>query len=410
MTSNQAYDVEKIRADFPILGREVYGKSLVFLDSAASAQKPRQVISAMVEMMENDYANVHRGAHFLSQVATEKFESAREKVAQFINADKDEIIFTRGGTEAMNLVASCFGAAHLQAGDQVVTSVMEHHANIVPWQMLAETKGIEVLFVPVDARGVLDMAVFEGLLGPKVKMVSLAHVSNVLGTVNPVEEIISLAHSKDIPVMLDGCQGITHGKVDVKALDVDFYVFSGHKLYGPSGIGVLYGKKDLMNTLPPHQGGGDMIETVTLEGTTFKESPHRFEAGTPAIVEAVGLGAAIDYVSSVGMDAISVHEKLLLEQAMAKLSALEGIELIGTAPNKVSVLAFNVTGIHPLDVATVLDRQGIAVRVGQHCAEPLIKAMGYEATIRASFGMYNTLEEVDKLVTGVEKAKMMFGA
>jgi len=410
VTSNLAYDVQKIRAEFPILSREVYGKPLVFLDSAASAQKPRQVISAMVDVMENDYANVHRGAHYLSQVATDHFESAREKVARFINATEDEVIFTRGGTESMNLVASCFGQAHLKGGDQVVTSVMEHHANIVPWQMLEGSKGIEVLFVPVDERGVLDMAAFEALLGPKVKLVSLAHVSNVLGTVNPVEDIIALAHSKGIPVMLDGCQGITHGSVDVKALDVDFYVFSGHKLYGPSGIGVLYGKKGLLNSMPPYQGGGDMIETVTLEGTTFKEAPHRFEAGTPAIVEAIGLGAAIDYVSEVGMDAIAAHETLLLEQAMAKLSAIEGMQLIGTAPNKVSVLSFNVEGIHPLDIATVLDRQGVAVRVGQHCAEPLIKAMGYEATVRASFGMYNTLEEVDKLVAGVEKAKKMFGA
>ena len=410
MASNQAYDVEKIRADFPVLSREVYGKPLVFLDSAASAQKPRQVISAMVELMENDYANVHRGAHYLSQVATDHFESVREKVARFINADEAEIVFTKGGTESMNLVASCFGQAHMSSGDQVITTVMEHHANIVPWQMLAETKGIEVLFVPVDQRGVLDLEVFKSLLSPKVKMVSVAHVSNVLGTVNPVEEIISIAHSHGIPVMLDGCQGITHGTVDVKALDVDFYVFSAHKLYGPTGIGVLYGKKDLLNSLPPYQGGGDMIESVTVEGTTFKEAPHRFEAGTPAIVEVIGLGAAIDYVSEVGMEAIAAHETLLLEQAMAKLSAIDGMQLIGTAPNKVSVVSFNVDGIHPLDIATVLDRQGVAVRVGQHCAEPLIKAMGYEATVRASFGMYNTLEEVDKLVAGVEKAKSMFGA
>jgi cysteine desulfurase/selenocysteine lyase len=408
VSGNQAYDVAKIRADFPILSREIYGKPLVFLDSAASAQKPKQVIAAMTAMMENDYANVHRGAHFLSQSATDLFETAREKVATFLNAHEDEIIFTRGGTESMNLVASCFGRANFKPGDQVITTVMEHHANIVPWQMLQETMGIEVKFVPTDKRGVLDMAVFHEMLNPKVKIVSVAHVSNVLGTVNPVEEIIAAAHAIGVPVMLDGCQGVTHGKVDVKALDVDFYVFSGHKLYGPSGIGVLFGKKDLMNSLPPYQGGGDMIESVTLEGTTFKETPHRFEAGTPAIVEAVGLGAAIDYINEVGMDAIGAHEALLLEQAMDKLGAIEGVELIGTAPNKVSVLAFNVEGIHPLDVATVLDREGIAVRVGQHCAEPLIRSLGFEATIRASFGMYNTLEEVDKLVAGVEKAIRMF--
>jgi len=408
--SGADFDVERIREDFPILGREIYGKPLVYLDNGASAQKPRAVIDRLRTVYEEEYSNVHRGAHFLSGIATDAFEQARSTAAAFINAASDEeIIFTRNATEAINLVAHSHAGAFLKEGDEIVISAMEHHANIVPWQMLRDRLDLTLKVAPIDDRGELLMEDFERLLGPRTRMVAITHCSNVLGTINPAKEIIRLAHDRGIPVLLDGAQAAVHGKVDVRDLDVDFYAFTGHKLYGPSGIGVLYGKAALLDKMPPYQGGGEMIETVSFEKATFKAAPHRFEAGTPPIAQAIGLGAAMDYVSGLGMENIARHEAELLGYADERLAEIGGLRILGQVPGKAAIVSFLVDGIHSYDVATILDRAGVAVRVGHHCAEPLMARFGVEATLRASFGLYNTRADVDTMVAALHKAKSVFG-
>lgn len=413
---NAPYDVMRVRQDFPILTRLVHekkgraGKPLVYLDNGASAQKPRQVIDAMSHLLEHDYANVHRGVHFLSQRSTDLYETTRDKVAKFLNApSRENIVFTRNATEAFNLLANSWGGKFLKAGDAVVISWMEHHANIVPWQLLRDRIGITIKVVPILDDGSLDMDAYEAMLTPEVKLVSITHASNVLGTVNPAARIAKLAHAKGIKVAFDGSQAAVHQPVDVQAIDADFYVFTGHKLYGPTGIGVLYGRKDLLDAMPPWQGGGDMISTVSFEKTTYREAPYRFEAGTPAIVEGIGLGAAIDYVTALGMDAIQAHEQRLLAYATHRLAEVEGLRIIGTAPDKAAIISFTMDGIHPHDIGTLLDRGGVAVRVGRHCAEPLMDRFGVGATARASFGLYNTEAEVDALVEAVQACKAFFG-
>jgi len=404
-----ALDVAQVRQDFPILTREVHGRPLVYLDSAASAQKPRQVIEAMDAVMTEGYANVHRGAHYLSQTLTDRYEGVRESVARFINAGSDqEIVFTRNATESINLVAHCFGG-RLAAGDEIVLSEMEHHANIVPWQLLRERTGVVLKIVPITDDGALRMDAYEALLGPRTRLVAIAHVSNVLGTVNPVREIVRLAHARGVPVLLDGSQAVVHGRVDVREIDADFYAFTGHKLYGPTAIGVLYGKAELLKSLPPFLGGGDMIRSVTFEKTTFAPPPQRFEAGTPPIVEAIGLAAAIDYVESLGMEAIAAHEQSLLSYANQKLAAIDGLTLQGTAPGKCGIVSFTMTQAHPHDIGTVVDRAGVALRAGHHCAQPLMQRLGLTATARASFGLYNTREEIDALADALGTVAEIFG-
>jgi len=404
-----AYDVAAIRRDFPILATKANGKPLVFLDSGASAQKPRQVIDTMREVYETGYANIHRGVYYLSQHATERFEGVRGKVATFINAGSaDEIVFTRNGTEAINLVAQSYGRTFFKEGDEVVVSEMEHHANIVPWQLLATQTGIKVVVAPIDDAGELIMEKFAALLGPRTKLVAITHCSNVLGTVTPAAEIARLAHAKGIPVLFDGSQAVVHEQVDVRALDADFYVFTGHKLYGPSGTGVLYGKKALLKQMPPYQGGGDMIAHVSFAGTTFREPPHRFEAGTPAIAEVIGLGAAIDYVESVGRARIAEWEHELRDYATARLSEIPGLTIYGRATNKAAILSFALDCAHPHDIGTILDQEGVAIRAGHHCAEPLMDRLNVPATARASFAMYNTMEEADALVKALAKVREMF--
>ena len=404
------YDVERVRADFPILGQSVYGKPLVYLDTAASAQKPRAVIDAMSTAYETIYANVHRGAHRLSQLATDAYEDARVAVARFLGtASEDEIVFTRNATEAMNLVAWSWGGAFLAAGDEIVISEMEHHANIVPWQLLARRTGVVLRVAPIGDDGSFRLDAFEALLGPRTRLVAITHCSNVLGTVTPAREIIAVAHARGIPVLLDGSQAVAHGPVDVRALDVDFYAVTGHKLYGPTGIGVLYGKARHLAQMPPFLGGGEMIDHVSFAESTFKDPPHRFEAGTPPIVEAIGLAAAIRYIDGLGRDAIQAHERALLEHATQALGAVGGVRIFGTAPGKAAIVSFLIDGLHPYDVAAVLDRRGIAVRVGQHCAEPLMHRLGVDGTVRASFGLYSTHAEVDALAAGLVKAKAMLG-
>ena len=406
--SNLPYDVEKIRLDFPILSRRVYDRPLVYLDNAASAQKPHAVLETMRHLYEEEYANVHRGVHFLSGCATLRFEHAREVVRRFINArSTDEIIFTRGGTEAVNLVAQTFGRTHIQSGDTIVVSQLEHHANIVPWQLVGDYRGFKLKVAPIDASGQLILEAFEALLTPEVKLVALSHMSNSLGSRLPIEEAIKLAHAKNIPVLIDGCQGATHETVDVQALDADFYVFSGHKLYGPTGIGVLYGKKAWLDQLPPWQGGGDMIDRVTFEKSTYKAAPHRFEAGTPAIAEAIGLAAALEYLTKLGREKIAAHEQILLHHATERLSHINGLTLYGTAARKGAIISFNLKGAHPQDIGMLIDRQGIAIRTGHHCCMPLMTHLGIQGTCRASFGLYNTLDEVDALVKAVQKAAEM---
>jgi cysteine desulfurase/selenocysteine lyase len=404
-THNAPYDVAAVRRDFPILSRQVYGKPLVYLDNAASAQKPHVVIETMRQLYEEEYANVHRGVHFLSGCATLRFENARDMVRKFINAKSArEVVFTRGATEAINLVAQTFGRTSLKAGDAILLSQLEHHANIVPWQLLAEEKGLTLKVAPIDGSGQLIVDEYEKLLTPEVKLVAMAHMSNALGTVLPAGDIVKLAHARGIPVLLDGCQAVTHLPVDVQALDVDFYVFSSHKLYGPTGIGILYGKEDILSRLPPWQGGGDMIDKVTFAKTTFKPPPQRFEAGTPSIAEAIGFGAAVDYMTRLGLPNIYAHEKMLLEHATARLAELKGVTLHGTAKDKGAILSFSVEGAHPQDIGMLIDRQGIAIRVGHHCCMPLMDFLGIPGTCRASFGLYNTLEEADALVAAVRKA------
>ncbi len=409
--STAAFDVERVRADFPILTRKVYdGRPLVYLDSAASAQKPRPVLDAMLQAYETYYANVHRGLHKLSQEATDAFEAGRHKVAGFLNAKSDdEIIFVRGGTEAINLVAASYGRRFLKAGDEVVISHLEHHANIVPWQMLRDELGIVLKVVPIDDDGEFLLDAYEGLLGDRTKLVAVTHISNAIGTVVPVKQVIDLAHARGALVLVDGCQAAPHMKIDVQALDADFYAFSGHKIYGPTGIGALYGKMDILKTMPPYQGGGEMIAAVSFEKTEFKEPPHRFEAGTPAIVEAIGLGAAIDYLETLGQDNIHAHEDGLLAYATERLRQVPGMLIYGAAKEKASIISFALENVHAHDVGTIIDRAGVAVRAGHHCAQPLMARFGVTATARASFGLYNTREDVDALVAALGRVQEIFG-
>lgn len=403
------FDINKIREDFPILGREVYGRPLVYLDNAATTQKPRCVVEAITDEYYNVNANVHRGVHYLSQQATDLHEAAREKVRLFINArSTNEIIFTRGTTESLNLVVSSFCDGMMQEGDEVIVSVMEHHSNIVPWQLQAAKKGISIRVIPMTDEGELRLDEYEKLFTERTKIVSVTHVSNVLGTVNPVEEMIRIAHEHGVPVMVDGAQSTPHFAVDVQAMDCDFFAFSGHKMYGPTGIGVLYGKEDWLDRLPPYQGGGEMIESVSFEKTVFEHLPFKFEAGTPDYVATTGLAKAIDYMTAVGMDNIQRHEHELTEYAMQRLSEVEGIRIFGCAPRKDAVVSFLVGDIHHLDMGTLLDRLGIAVRTGHHCAQPLMIRLGIQGTVRASFAMYNTREEIDALASGIERVSKMF--
>lgn len=405
---NSSLDVAAIKAQFPALNQSVYGnKPLVYLDSAASAQKPEAVLCAMDDFQRQDYSNVHRGVHCLSQRATDAFEAARDTVARFLSARVDEIVFTKSTTEAINLVAHGMGEL-LQPGDEIILTQLEHHANIIPWQLIAQRKGLTIKVVPILDDGQLDLDAFKSLLSDKTKLVGCAYVSNVLGTVLPVNEIIASAHAVGAQVLLDASQAVTHRKVDVKALDVDYLVFTGHKLYGPTGIGVLYGRHELLQALPPYQGGGDMIDRVSFEGSTFKDAPFKFEAGTPAITEAIGLGAAIDWVSSVGMDNIAAHEDKLLHYAHDRLNAFGGVKIHGQAPEKVSVVSFTLEGIHAIDAATILDKTGVAVRVGQHCAEPLHDRLGVSSTARASFAAYNSFNDIDALIEGLGVVRELF--
>lgn len=397
-------EVQFIRQDFPALDQTINGHPLAYLDNGATAHKPLQVTNAILEFYHRQYSNVHRGVHTLSQQATAAYEGAREKVRQFINAsDTREIIFVRGATEAINLVAATYGRTNLGTGDEIIISHMEHHSNIVPWQMLTRETGAVLKVAPISDAGELDLKAFEGLLSSRTKLVSLVHLSNALGTLNPVERLIELAHARDIPVLLDGAQAAPHMIVDVQALDCDFYAFSGHKLYGPTGIGVLYGKGELLEKLPPYQGGGDMIRSVTFERTIYNDLPWRFEAGTPNIAGALGLGAAIDYVERIGLDRIAAYERDLLIYATNKLSAIPGLRLIGTARERAGVLSFVLEGVHPHDIGTILDDLGLAVRAGHHCAQPVMERFGIPATVRASFAFYNTFEEIDRLTEGIHK-------
>ncbi|HET6201569.1 MAG TPA: cysteine desulfurase [Planctomycetota bacterium] len=405
-----SFDPRRVRADFPILAREVHGKPLVYLDNAASAQKPRAVLDAMNRAYETSYANVHRGIHRLSEEATKAYEGARLRVARFLRAaEASEIVFVRGTTEAINLVAGSFGRGRVEAGDEILLTGMEHHSNIVPWQLLCEETGARLRVVPVLEDGRLDLEAYSRSFGPRTRLAAFAHVSNVLGTVNPVREMVEIAHRGGVPVLVDGAQAVPRLPVDVRALGCDFYVFSGHKLYGPTGIGALYGRKDLLEAMPPWQGGGEMILSVTFEKTTFKPAPHRFEAGTPDIVGAIGLGAAIDYLEGIGLEAIDAHERALLARATEAIAAIPRVRILGTAPGKVGVLSFVVDRVHAHDVGTVLDLQGIAVRAGHHCAQPLMERFGVPAAARASFGLYNLPEEADALAEGVAKVIEVFG-
>jgi cysteine desulfurase/selenocysteine lyase len=403
------YDVARIRADFPILAREVYGKPLVYLDNAATTQKPRVVIDAIRRFYEETNANIHRGLHFLSERATEQYESVRRKVRAFLGAGDDrEIVFTRGTTEAINLVAASWGRWQLRPGDEIVLSAMEHHSNIVPWQLVCEATGAKIRVIPMDDSGELQLEEYEKLLGPRTKLVAITHVSNALGTVNPVEKIVAAAKAVGARVLVDGAQAVPHLPVNVQALGCDFYAFSGHKLFGPTGVGVLWGRAELLDAMPPYQGGGEMIRTVTFERSTWNHIPHKFEAGTPPIAEVIGLGAAIDYVEQVGREAISQHEHGLLARAIQGLSAVPGVRIVGAAKHKAAVVSFVLDGIHPHDVGTILDREGIAIRAGHHCAQPLMQRLGLVATARASFALYNTVEEADALVAGVAKVIEVF--
>ncbi|WP_418987840.1 aminotransferase class V-fold PLP-dependent enzyme [Bacteroides heparinolyticus] len=403
------YDIQKIRTDFPILSREVYGKPLVYLDNGATTQKPRMVVDAISDEYYSVNANVHRGVHFLSQQATELHEASRETVRKFVNArSTNEIVFTRGTTESINLLVSCFGEEFMQEGDEVIISVMEHHSNIVPWQLLAAKKGIAIKVIPMNDEGELLQDEYRNLFSERTKIASFAHVSNVLGTVNPVKEMIAFAHEQGVPVMIDGAQSIPHMPVDVQELDADFFVFSGHKVYGPTGVGVLYGKEEWLDKLPPYQGGGEMIQSVSFEKTTFNELPFKFEAGTPDYIGTTGLAKALDYVSLIGMDKIAAYEHELTLYGMQRLKEVPGMRIFGEAEEKGSVISFLVGDIHHFDMGTLLDRLGIAVRTGHHCAQPLMQRLGIEGTVRASFGLYNTREEIDTLVAGIERVCRMF--
>ena len=403
------YDIQKIREDFPILGREVYGKPLIYLDNGATTQKPRCVVEAITDEYYSVNANVHRGVHFLSQQATELHEASRETVRRFINArSSNEIVFTRGTTESINLLASSFADSQMKEGDEVIVSVMEHHSNIVPWQLQAARKGIVLKVIPMNDRGELLLDEYEKLFSERTKLVSFAHVSNVLGTVNPAKEMVATAHAHGVPVLIDGAQSVPHMKVDVQDLDADFFAFSGHKVYGPTGVGVLYGKEEWLDKLPPYQGGGEMIQSVSFEKTTFNELPFKFEAGNPDYIGTTALAKALDYVSAIGMENIAAHEHELTRYAMQRLKEIDGMRIFGEAGNKSGVISFLVGNIHHLDMGTLLDRLGIAVRTGHHCAQPLMIRMGIEGTVRASFGLYNTKEEIDVLAAGIERVSRMF--
>ena len=403
------YDIQKIREDFPILSRKIYGKPLVYLDNGATTQKPRCVVEAIVDEYYSVNANVHRGVHFLSQQATELHEAAREKVRAFINAKStNEIVFTRGTTESINLLATSFGEAFINEGDEIIVSEMEHHSNIVPWQMLAERRGASIRVIPIDDKGELLLDEYEKLFTEKTRIVCVTHVSNVLGTINPVKRIVDIAHQHGVPVLVDGAQSAPHMKIDVQDIGCDFFAFSGHKIYGPTGVGVLYGKEDLLDKLPPYQGGGEMIQNVSFEKTTFNELPYKFEAGTPDYVGTNSLAKALDYVSAIGMDNIFAYEHELTRYAAEQLSNIEGMRIFGQSDNKDAVISFLVRDIHHLDMGTLLDRLGIAVRTGHHCAQPLMTHYGIEGTVRASFGIYNTKEEIDVLVAGIKRVSGMF--
>ena len=404
------FDIDRVRADFPILWQQVRGRSLVYLDNAATAQKPKAVIDAIVRYYERDNANIHRGVHYLSERATEEYETARKVVQSFLGAaDPGEIIFVRSATEAVNLVAQTYGRAHVSAGDEVLITAMEHHSNIVPWQLLCEEKGAKLRVAPINENGELVLEEFERLLGPRTKIVAVGHISNALGTINPVATITKMAHAKKIPVLVDGAQAVPRVPVNVQDLDCDFYAFSGHKVYGPTGIGVLYGKAALLERMPPYQGGGDMISSVTFEKTIYNKVPHKFEAGTPDISGAVGLRAAIGYLENLGMQNIAAYEHELLQCATQAVSDIRGIRLIGTAKEKAGVLSFVMDGVHPHDIGTILDQEGIAIRTGHHCAQPLMERFGLDATARASFGLYNTKQEIEALVRGIQKVHEVFG-
>ena len=403
------FDAAMLSKDFPALNQLVHGKPLVYLDNAATSQKPQSVIDAITRFYQEDCSNIHRGVHLLSERATNAYEEARLAVQQFIHAASHaEVIFVRGATEAINLVAQSYGRTQVQPGDAVLVSAMEHHSNIVPWQMLCEEKGAKVRVIPMNDRGELVLEEYEKLLTPETKLVAVAHVSNALGTVNPVRRIIRMAHERGIPVLVDGAQAVPHLQVDVQDLDCDFYAFSGHKMYGPTGIGILYGKQRLLEAMPPYQGGGDMISSVTFEKTTYNSLPHKFEAGTPDISGVIGLGAAIEYLTRVGLDNVAVHEHDLLVYATEQITRLPGVRVIGTAKEKAAVLSFVLDGIHPHDVGTILDQEGIAVRTGHHCAQPVMQFFGIPATTRASFALYNTETEVDTLMRGIKTVQEMF--
>ncbi|MCL4550063.1 MAG: cysteine desulfurase [Bacteroidetes bacterium] len=408
--TKKKFEIKKVRKDFPILSRQVNGKQLVYLDNAATSQKPRAVIDALEHYYTFDNANIHRGLYFLSELATDQYETARLKVKEFINAmSASEIIFVRGTTEAINLVATTLKSAkYFEDGDEVIVTNMEHHANIVPWQLMNGNTRVHLKVIPMNDAGELDIDAFENLFGKKTKLVSVVQISNALGTINPVKKIIEIAHSHNVPVLIDGAQAIPHFKIDVQELDADFYAFSGHKVYGPTGIGVLYGKTEFLEMMPPYQGGGDMIRTVTFEHTTFDDIPRKFEAGTPNIAGGIGLGAAIDYLNQFDRGELVAHEKNLLEYATAELSKIDGLRIIGTAKEKASVISFVIDGIHPYDIGTIIDTDGIAIRTGHHCTQPVMQRFNVPATARASFAFYNTTEEVDKLVLGLQKVKKMF--
>lgn len=402
-------DIDKIRADFPILSREVYGYPLVYLDNAATTQKPRCVMEKITEMYSTVNANVHRGVHFLSQAATEEHEASRSTVQQFIHAaSPNEIVFTRGTTESINLVASSFCSSFCNEGDEILITAMEHHSNIVPWQLQGEKQGLKLRVAPINEKGELLLEELEKMISPRTKLIAVTHISNVLGTINPIEEIIEIAHRQNVPVLIDAAQSVQHTKVDVQQLDCDFLVFSSHKIYGPTGVGVLYGKEKWLDAMPPYQGGGEMIESVSFEKTTYNSLPYKFEAGTPDYIGTAALTTALDYVSALGIDEIAHYEHTLLAYATEKLLEIPGLRIIGNAANKSSVISFLVDGIHPYDMGTLLDRMGIAVRTGHHCAEPLMRVLGIDGTVRASFTFYNTLEEVDRLEKGIARIVKMF--
>ena len=408
-TMQQIIDVDRIRADFPILSREIRGKPLVYLDSAASAQKPQQVIDALVSAYCDSYSNVHRGLHFLSEASSDLYEAVRGKVAKFIGAQSgDEIVLTAGATMSLNLIAQCWAMPRLQAGDEILISIAEHHANIVPWQMVAEKTGAMLRAFPVDEDGSFNLVAFNDMMSPRTRIVSIPHVSNVLGTVFPVAEIARIAHDADALMVVDGCQGAIHMPVDVKALGADFYVFSAHKLYGPNGVGILWGKTDILEDMPPFLGGGDMIDRVSIEESTYALPPHRFEAGTPAIAETIALGAAVDYVQAIGMDAIRQHEEDVLSYAHQRLSAVDGLRLIGTASGKSGVVSFTMDCAHPHDISTIIDNDGVAIRAGHHCAQPLMDFFDLPSTARASVGVYTTRDDFDCLAVALEKVNRIF--